>query len=253
MSDAADVADGGGPRQWRISGGRGAKMFGAFVDRALAAAGFDQRTSMYVRFDLRRLYARVKHHHRQLKPDRTKLHLGCGQRVVTGWLNCDIAGSEFDIDLAASSLPFVSDQFTTIVAQQVIEHLEFDPAGLRLLRECHRILKPGGEIWLSCPDLEKMCLAYVSDRCRTLDQGLKRHSPAWRDLPDFPVQHRINYYFHQGGEHRNLMDFEMLQWALVHARFRDVKRAHEAELLAAHPEFPPHNDEFESVLVVAVK
>jgi predicted SAM-dependent methyltransferase len=228
-------------------------MLGAVVDRVLAVAGFDQRTSMYLRFDLRRLYTRVRNHRHSIRQDRTKLHLGCGRRLVEGWLNCDIAGSQFDIDLAASTLPFVSDQFTTIVAQQVIEHLDFDPTGLRLLRECRRILQPNGEIWLSCPDLEKMCIAYVTDRCKTLDKGLMRHSPAWRELPDFPVQHRINYYFHQGGEHRNLFDFEMLKWALEHAGFRDVRRARESELLAAHPEFPPRNDELDSILVAASK
>ncbi len=229
-------------------------MFGSFVDRAFGAAGFDPRTSMYLKFDLRRLYARLKHHRRPVKPGQTKLHLGCGGSIIQGWLNCDITGSDFDIDLAASALPFVSEQFTVLVAKEVIEHLDLDPAGLRLLRECHRILKPDGEIWLTCPDLEKLCVAYVTDRCRTLDQNRKRHSPVWQSSPDFPVQHRLNFFFHQWGEHRNLLDFEMLQWALNYAGFREIKRAKEADLLAAHPEFPPwHDDGLETILVTAIK
>jgi predicted SAM-dependent methyltransferase len=228
-------------------------MFGPLVDRTLGALGFDSRTSMYLKFDLRRLYARLRHHRRLVKKARTKLHLGAGERIVEGWLNCDVTGSQFDIDLAAATLPFVSGQFTVIIAQQVIEHLEFDPTALRFLRECHRILQPAGHIWLSCPDLEKMCVAYITDRCKALDEGLMRHSPAWRCSPDFPVQHRINYYFHQGGEHRNLLDYEMLNWALVNAGFREVRRVEEAELLMAYPEFPPRNDERESILIKAIK
>lgn len=228
-------------------------MIGKFIDRLFVKGGFDPRTSMYLRFDLRRLYTRIKHHGRQIRPDANKLHLGCGDRKVLGWLNCDITGSDFDIDLAASSFPFPSDYFTVIVAQQVFEHLEFDPVGIRFLAECHRILKPGGQIWLSCPDLEIMCSSYVRDRCRTLDHGLKRHTPAWRSEPDFPVQHRINFYFHQWGQHRNLFDFEMLDWALKHTGFREVNRVPDAALPAAHPEFPPRNDDFESILVTAIK
>jgi predicted SAM-dependent methyltransferase len=227
-------------------------LLGTFADRMLAAAGFDPRTTMYLKFDLRRLYTRLKNHRRPLKQNLSKLHLGAGMRVVEGWLNCDITGSQFDVDLAATPLPFFADEFTDVVAQQVIEHLEFDPTVLELLQECHRMLRPNGRIWLSCPDLETMCNAYLTDRCRKIDRGLKRHWPHGH-LPDFPVQHRINYYFHQGGEHRNLLDFAMLSWALNYAGFREIKRVREAELLAAYPEFPPRNDDFESIYVMATK
>src|SRR5271170_3368624 len=104
-------------------------MVGRFVNQTLGAAGFDPRTSMYLKFYLRRLYTRLKHHRRQLKHAYTKLHLGCGGSIIEGWLNCDVTGSDFDVDLAASTLPFLSNQFTVIVAKEVIEHLEFDPTG----------------------------------------------------------------------------------------------------------------------------
>jgi len=227
-------------------------LLGRLVDRALQNAGFDPRTSSYLRFDLRRLYTRLRHHRRPISQNIPKLQLGAGRRSCKGWLNCDITASEFDIDLAVTPLPFTADQFTDIIAQQVIEHLEYDPVVLDLLRDCHRILRHGGRIWLSCPDLETMCRAYMTDRCRTIDRGLKRHWPHG-SLQDFPVQHRINYYFHQGGEHRNLMDFEMLDWALRHAGFREIRRVREADLLAAYPEFPPRNDDFESLYVTAIK
>jgi hypothetical protein len=55
-------------------------MLGAVVDLVLASLGFDPRTSMYLKFDLRRLCTRVKHHRDQLKQGRTKLHMGAGAR-----------------------------------------------------------------------------------------------------------------------------------------------------------------------------
>src|SRR5271154_6692208 len=141
-------------------------MFGAAFDHFLTKGlGFEQRTSMHLRFDLRRLYTRIRHHRRKIWSGQEKLQLGSGPRKVIGWLNCDITDSDYDVDLIAAELPFIADQFSIIVAQQVFEHIEFDPVGLNFLRECRRILKPGGELWLSCPDLEIICNTYVTDRC----------------------------------------------------------------------------------------
>lgn len=228
-------------------------MVGRLVSRLLFAAGFDHRTVMYLKLDLRRLYVRMLNHRRELRQSLNKLHLGAGNRVVQGWLNCDIVGSDHDVDLAAGKLPFASTQFRVIVAQHLIEHLEFDPTLIHLLGECYRILEEGGEIWLSCPDMEKVCSAYVTDRGGTLDEGRKRHSPLWRSAPGFPVQHRINYLFHQRGEHRNLLDFDMLDWALRYVGFAKPQRMQEHDFLASYPEFPARRDEETSILVKAVK
>lgn len=49
-------------------------------------------------------------------------------------------------DLA--QVPVEDDRFDMVVMTQVLEHL---PAPVEVLREMHRILKPGGSIWASCP------------------------------------------------------------------------------------------------------
>jgi predicted SAM-dependent methyltransferase len=209
----------------------------------------EPRTISGVFFDMRRLVTRVR---RQPLPQPlpARLQLGAGARVVKGWLNCDIAGSQFNIDLATLPLPLPSGHFTDIVSQHVIEHLQYDPQVIDLFFDCFRLLQPGGRITLSCPDMEKLCRAYLEDGCAAIDKGLKRHWPR-ADLPGFPLQHRLNYYFHQAGQHKNLMDFGMLKWALEHAGFTEVQHVQEADLLAAYPEFPPRRDDFESLYVTA--
>jgi len=222
------------------------------VEGTLNALAFDRRTISYIKFDMRRAWTRWRMHGRRGAPTERRLHLGAGSRIVPQWLNCDIVGSQHDVDLAACPLPFVDAHFTDIVSQHTIEHLEFDPKVLELFADCFRMLQPGGAVWFSCPDLEKICAAYVQDRCRTLDVGLKRHWPH-AEAAGFPVQHRINFYFHQAGQHRNLMDFEMLAWGLAHAGFVDVTHENEAAFLAAYPGFPPRRDDFESIYVAARK
>lgn len=224
----------------------------AVLEGTLRRLAFDKRTIDAVKFDLRRAWTRSRYARTQARPKETKLQLGAGGRAVPGWQNCDITASQYDVDLAVMPLPFADNHFESIVAQHTIEHLEFDPQVIELFRDCHRMLRPGGKVWFSCPDLEKICAAYMNDRCRTLDRGLKRHWPN-AETDGFPVQHRINYYFHQGGEHKNLMDYEMLEWALRHVGFVEVRRGDEAAFLTDYPEFPRRNDDWESVYVTARK
>ncbi len=222
------------------------------LEATMRALRFDRRTITYMKFDLRRAWTRWRKHGRTVTPAATRLQLGAGGRQVPGWLNCDITGSEHDVDLASPPLPFPDGHFTDIVCQHAIEHLEYDPQVLNLFQDCFRMLRPGGRVWLSCPDLGKICAAYVADRGATIDRGLMRHWPHGA-TPGFPVQHRITFYFHQGGEHRNLMDFEMLEWALRHAGFEGVRQGEEAEFLAEYPGFPPRKDDFESVYATGTK
>ena len=223
------------------------------VDRTLHGLGFDPRTVRLVKFELIRLRTRVlRKISRAAPPEAERLQLGAGRRAVAGWANSDVIGSDYDVDLGAYPLPFPSARYTDIVSQHTIEHLEFDPQVIELFKESYRILKPGGKVWFTCPDLAKICQAYIDDGCKKLDHGLMRHWPH-ANADNFPVQHRVNYYFHQGGEHRNIMDFAMLKWALEYAGFVDVAHREEQDLLDCYPGFPPRNDDFESLYVVARK
>jgi predicted SAM-dependent methyltransferase len=229
-----------------------ARLARTALETVLERLRFDERTVGYIKFDLRRAWTRWRRHRVIVQPGERKLQLGAGRRTMPGWLNCDITGSDHDVDLATMPLPFPDSHFTDIVAQHTIEHLDYDPQVIELFRDCARMLVPGGKVWFSCPDLEKICAAYVADRCATLDRGLKRHWPH-AEAPGFPVQHRINFYFHQGGQHRNLLDFEMLEWALREVGFVEVRRGTEADFIADYRDFARRNDDFESIYVTARK
>jgi SAM-dependent methyltransferase len=114
---------------------------------------FSTRTLQLMWFDVLRLQARIRRLRRNdLEPSCNKLHLGCGSRRVAGWLNVDVIGSDYDIDFI-TRLPWRSDSFSAIVSQHVIEHLELFGELVPLLSELRRVLQPGGQIWLSCPDM----------------------------------------------------------------------------------------------------
>jgi SAM-dependent methyltransferase len=56
------------------------------------------------------------------------------------------AESTYVCDL--SSIPVDGDRFDAIICSQVLEHV---PNPETVLREFHRVVKPGGEVWLSAP------------------------------------------------------------------------------------------------------
>jgi SAM-dependent methyltransferase len=79
-----------------------------------------------------------------------KLNLGCGTDIREGWINLDIAGLDgVDVvhDINVLPLPFKSEEFDLILCKDILEHFEYIP----LLKELHRILKPGGVIEICVP------------------------------------------------------------------------------------------------------
>ena len=220
--------------------------------RGLVRRFMSQRTWYVTKCGLLRTRARLLHNTRRgVQPASGKLHFGCGGRRVPGWLNVDVAGSEYDIDLACGRLPWRDGVFEVVVGQQVVEHLELTEELAPLLKELRRTARPGAEIWLSCPDMEVVCRSYFEHKGADLLEDRRSRFPEF-SLGGVPAQHMINVHFHQDGEHKNLFDFEILQWALEQAGFGDCRRVSEADFLERFPEFPPRNDDYSTLYVRAV-
>ena len=210
---------------------------------------FSHRTLRFMMLDLMRVGSRLRHPiGKHVRPASRKLHLGCGARRVPGWLNVDLVKSDYDIDLAAGVLPWPTGAFDVVVSQQVIEHLDLEQELLPLFRELRRVLRPGGQLWLSSPDMEKACRSYLEHGMRDLLRDHLAQYPEDEDsLGRTPPQQFLNHLFHQGGDHRNLFDLELLRWALAETGFVDITRVGEADLLGQFPEFPPRHDDFHSL------
>ena len=225
-------------------------MIGSILRCVKPKSVISSRSRSSLRFDLLRLRTRLRHHWRRWPTDSDQLHLGCGRRHVPGWLNTDVQGSDFDIDLACGWLPWHDNVFSVVVCQQVIEHLDLFSELLPLLGELRRVSQPGAVIWLACPDMAKICEAY------TIDLGAKLVEKRLGRWPDFtlegaPTQHIINTFFHQSGEHKNLFDFPLLEWALHSAGFESCVQRNERELLERFPEFELRGDDDCSIYVSA--
>lgn len=81
------------------------------------------------------------------------VNLGGGANISDRWLTADMdPRADVYVDISRP-LPFPDQSVDVIYLEEVIEHVP-RTTGIRLLAECHRILKPGGALRLTTPCLD---------------------------------------------------------------------------------------------------
>jgi predicted SAM-dependent methyltransferase len=139
-----------------------------------------------------------------------KLHLGCGKRHIPGFVNVDIAAMPH-VDLVADvrRLEGVADGAAELVyASHVLEHFGRNEY-MDVLREWHRVLKPGGILRLSVPDFAACAALYYEQGLADGLSGLiGLVAGGQRDMFDF---------------HKMIFDRELLTRSLLHIGFKEVR------------------------------
>ncbi|MHB1627831.1 MAG: class I SAM-dependent methyltransferase, partial [Bacilli bacterium] len=141
--------------------------------------------------------------------EKPKLEIGPGWTPNEGYLTLDIRHlPHIDHVLDASKpLPFPDGSFSRVLACHVLEH--FSHAQTRaILKEWGRILEPGGEIEIHCPDLEWAFRNYATGN---ISFGVAV-------LNIFGAQ-EYEYDYHKTG-----FDLLTLSIFLADAGFKDVRR-----------------------------
>jgi predicted SAM-dependent methyltransferase len=87
-----------------------------------------------------------------------RLQFGTGNKPLPGWLNSDLVTGDIFLDLTRR-FPLPSSSFAFAFGEHVIEHL-YERQTVALLRELHRILRPGGVLRVTTPDLRKLIALY---------------------------------------------------------------------------------------------
>jgi predicted SAM-dependent methyltransferase len=152
------------------------------------------------------------------------LNIGSGGRGIPGWVNTDAVGHPSDQTFSCDvrrGLPMADGTVARILAEHVIEHLNFRFELPAVLREFRRVLRAGALVRVIVPDGRRFAQAYVTND-RALWESLGAY-PLPGDIPT-PMA-MLNHIFHQGGEHHFAYDFETLEWALKEAGFVDVRQS----------------------------
>ena len=159
-----------------------------------------------------------------------KLHLGCGRRRLLGYINVDIdqhhepdlVADVFKLDAGTKRISqneflrvaFDSESADVIYACHVLEH-----AGRHeykaVLKRWHEVLKPGGTLRLSVPDLKAVFRDYVN----VDHDGFYDDEPMETYLGFLYGGQRTEHDYHKMG-----WDEASLTRDLIEAGFKDVRR-----------------------------
>ena len=91
------------------------------------------------------------------------LNLGCGTHYHNSWTNLDFVstGKNVIAHNLLQGVPFEDNSFDVVYHSHVLEHFN-KKDGKAFIKECHRVLKPGGIIRIAVPDLEQIARNYIS-------------------------------------------------------------------------------------------
>jgi predicted SAM-dependent methyltransferase len=152
-----------------------------------------------------------------------KLHIGCGENTIDGWLNSDftpMAAGVIHLD-AASAFPFDDGRLDYIYSEHMIEHLPY-AEGMSMLSECYRVLRPGGIMRLTTPDLDFLIDLYRDDKSELQEEYIKWATDTFiSSAPDYIDTIVINNFFRDWG-HQFVYDKKTLRSALAQAGFVGV-------------------------------
>lgn len=151
-----------------------------------------------------------------------KLQIGAGGNNMTGWLNTDIEPEDGQAYLDATArFPLPDRSFNYIYSEHVIEHLGYDGA-LTMLRECHRVLAPGGRLRVATPNLLKFVALFQEGRSeeaqRYIPEKLRVHQWPQTASPECLI---LNLQLRSWG-HQFVFDPKTLSDLLSHAGFDKV-------------------------------
>jgi predicted SAM-dependent methyltransferase len=76
------------------------------------------------------------------------------------WRDLESPSVVLNYDLKGG-IPLADGSMQGVNLSHILEHMSMD-SGRLLLKECFRILRPGGLVRISCPDLKKYAAAYIS-------------------------------------------------------------------------------------------
>lgn len=155
----------------------------------------------------RRAAARLRH----VEP--LRIHIGSGRLPKEGWVNIDLLGASVDVAWnVRRGLPFAEGSAEAIFHEHVLEHFTLAD-GHALIRECCRVLRPGGCLRVGVPDAGAYMRSYAGDGAFLEDIRPGRPTRL------LAVSEIVYWY-----GHRAIYDFETLAFLCHAAGFASVER-----------------------------
>lgn len=205
-------------------------MLNGILQRKLSPHAYERWNDFWEEISAMRVHRRGVMAAQQIKwPAEVRLNIGCGPVVTPGYMRVDFCpGVDIRVDLRRP-LPIPDNIASEILCEHFLEHLRYPGTAGSFLSECHRVLKPGGALFISVPDTRWPLECYVHGRDE-YEKACAEHNwhPKWVGT----TMEHLNYHFRQQdvmyGDghfecHRYAYDEETLALALSRAGFSRVE------------------------------
>lgn len=154
-----------------------------------------------------------------------KLHIGCGEKTMDGWLNADFfpwSPTVLHLD-ATKHFPIDDKQFDYVFSEHMIEHIPY-PQGFLMLSECYRILREGGTIRITTPNLAFLIDLYKDNKSDVQKEYIKFAADGFiKYAPCADSAFVINNFVRDWG-HQFIYDEKTLRATMERAGFKKITR-----------------------------
>lgn len=154
-----------------------------------------------------------------------RLQIGAGSNILKDWLNTDLNPKSHIVYLDATKpFPFEDKTFDYIFSEHQIEHLTYGDARF-MLRECYRVLKPGGKIRIDTPDLEVLIDLFATNKSELQQRFIRWVVDNY--LPEHGIYNEcfvINNYYRKEWVHQFIYDLKTFKNVLKEVGFIKINR-----------------------------
>ena len=173
-----------------------------------------------------------------------KLHLGCGNHLLDGWINTDNnldqktkfvrlkahpSGYKKYLDVT-KPFSMEDNEVDYIFSEHLIEHIQYHE-GKFMLDECYRVLNNRGKIRISTPDLAFLINLYRDDKTDLQNEYIDDLDYSFNGMRyfingkiDFPTDTFVINNFVRAWGHKFIYDEKTLRDLMTWVGFKDIKR-----------------------------
>jgi len=158
------------------------------------------------------------------------VNIGAGDCGLDGWVNmdgykCDGVNCLYD---PRAKMPFEDNSVKGIFSEHFFEHIHYTEEAPTFLKECHRVLQPGGVLRLIVPDAGRYLKAYAAQDpwaelkpLRPLDDDGVDPYFGWSYNTPMEL---MNAVFRQSQEHKFAYDYETMEFIMRQNGFSQIQQ-----------------------------
>ena len=175
-----------------------------------------------------------------------KLELGSGQNPQPGYVHLDISAAMPHVEIVhdiSEPFPLPDGSVEQILANHCFEHVSWRKIG-QIVRECYRVLIPGGKIFIRTPDLEFIVNTYLARQITPewppdeefIRQEFGNVTPSW-----WAILKLFSGQDYPSNFHYTCYDFPTLKAIFQQQGFTKIERVH------IQPVFSPGEIQLEAI------